>query len=782
MEKRMSERYGQWLLNNYKVLVIITVTLVMLLSIGIGRLTMSSDFKVFFTDDDPYVVAFKQLEDMFERQDDLTFLVVAKEGDLFTKDHLTAIWQLSENAWQLPYSRRVTSLANYQHTSAVDDDILTESLVESVESLVPLRISIIKQISLSEPLVVNQLVNEAGDASTIRVMFNMPAEMNAPKNVVTAAREYATAIETQFPSLEVHLIGTNILSVVIGEAIEADMKTLVLLSYFIIFGGLIILMRSAMVTLTTFMLVTFTVLTTLGIFGWFGFVLSPSAGFVPSILMTIAVADCVHIYTSYTHGIHDGLNKQDAIRESLRVNISPVVITSLTTIIGMLCLNSSESPPYRDLGNMTAVGVAVACTLSLTLFPAILAWLPVPSKIQKSKPSEIMVHLANFVIRFKTPVLGVMLLILIGAGIGLQRNVLVEDWTTYFDETFPARQALDITSEKMQSLHRLEYAFDSGEQNGIYQVEYLQFLDDFSLWLRAQPEVVHVSSLTDIVKRLNMHVHNDAPQTRVIPDNQLLASQLVLMYELSLPQGMGLESMMNMSKSQAKLTVALRRSNSQGVLIFEERVQAWLNKENRYQANGNGVDMAFAKVNDRNMKGLILGTGLGLIVISIVMIVVLRSVKLGLLSLVPNLAPAILAYGLWGMFVGHIDLALSIVICMSLGIVVDDTVHFMMKYLRARREKGLSAEDSVRYSFSTVGVALVTTTVVLASGFAALGASHYTSTRETGTLMAITIVAALFMDFFLLPVLLILIDKKDIHQNATNKINNTPSSQIALQE
>jgi len=144
----------------------------------------------------------------------------------------------------------------------------------------------------------------------------------------------------------------------------------------------------------------------------------------------------------------------------------------------------------------------------------------------------------------------------------------------------------------------------------------------------------------------------------------------------------------------------------------------------------------------------------------LLLIVALRSVKLGLMRLVTNLAPAGLAYGTWGLFVGWIDLSASVVMCMSLGIVVDDTVHFVSKYLRARREQRLSAAEGMRYAFNTVGVALCITSAVLVAGFLVLGASHFSPTWTTGILIAITLSYALVIDFLFLPPLLLVLDKR----------------------
>ena len=178
----------------------------------------------------------------------------------------------------------------------------------------------------------------------------------------------------------------------------------------------------------------------------------------------------------------------------------------------------------------------------------------------------------------------------------------------------------------------------------------------------------------------------------------------------------------------------------------------------------------FAHISQRNINSMLLGTTIAIFVISLVLIFAMRSVKHGLISLVPNLIPAIMGFGVWGIFVGQIGMGLAVVTGMTLGIVVDDTVHFMSKYLRARREKNLSAEDAVRYAFTTVGTALFVTTVILVAGFGILAQSAFDFNSAMGKLTMITITFALIADFFLLPTLLMKIEKSDEPETTTESI------------
>jgi hypothetical protein len=208
------------------------------------------------------------------------------------------------------------------------------------------------------------------------------------------------------------------------------------------------------------------------------------------------------------------------------------------------------------------------------------------------------------------------------------------------------------------------------------------------------------------------------------------------------------------------------------LLALEQRAQEWLknNTTTITEADGSGTTMMFAHIGKRNIQSMLLGTTVALILISLILIFALRSAKIGLVSMVPNLVPAAMGFGLWGIFVGEVGLALSVVMGMTLGIVVDDTVHFLSKYLRARREKNLSAPEAVKYAFHTVGMALLTTSVVLVIGFLVLSLSAFKLNSGMGTLTAIVIALALIADFFFLPPLLMKLEEnKNVQMDSARR-------------
>ena len=321
-----------------------------------------------------------------------------------------------------------------------------------------------------------------------------------------------------------------------------------------------------------------------------------------------------------------------------------------------------------------------------------------------------------------------------------------------------------FTTENLTGVYQIEFSLESGESGGISNPGYQGKVEAFAAWFRKQPNVVHVNAFTDIMKRLNENMHRDDPAYYRLPDSRELAAQYLLLYEMSLPYGLDLNNQINVDKSATRFTVTVSDISSEELRDLSERGEAWLQKHTppEMHATGSGPMIMFAHISRLNIRSMLQGSTLALIGISLLMIVALRSIRLGLISLIPNLIPAAIAFGVWGATSGVVNIGLSIVIGMTMGIVVDDSIHFMSKYRRARREKNLNEAEAVRYAFSSVGIALVVTSVILVVGFGILSTSAFDMNAGMGKMTAITIVVALLVDFFFLPPLLMVLDKKRV--------------------
>ncbi len=680
----MGERVARWAIRWRYLIVGLTLVATIVAGSGVRYLHFDTDYRIWFSDDNPQLQAFETIQNTYTKYDNLLFVLSPASGDVFTRSTLEAVEWLTEQAWQIPYSIRVDSLSNFQHTRGEGDDLIVQDMYTNAKSLTDSELDSLREIALSEPLLRNRLVSGRGHVTGINVTVQPPGvrtDLEVPE-IVDFARSLKSALIERFPDIDLRMTGIVMMNNAFPEASQHDIQTLIPIMFAVVVLVLGFLTRSLVGTVGTVLLIAFTVVITMGLAGWAGIKLTGASAIAPTIILTLAVADCVHILVNFIHAMRNGADKYSALGESLRLNLQPVFLTSITTAIGFLSMNLGDVPPFRDMGNLVALGVMLAFVLSVT----------------------------------------------------------------------------DYTTENLTGIYTIQYSLYAGESSGISNPEFLATIERFAQWFRQQPRVIHVNTITDTLKRLNKNLHEDADEWYRVPQQRDLAAQYLLLYEMSLPYGLDLNDQINIDKSATRFIVTTESLSTKDTLDMVERAREWIraNGLNRSgDVKGSSPNIMFAHITGRNIKSMLVGTTAALVLISLILIVALRSLKLGLISMVPNLVPAALAFGLWGIVVGQIGLAISVVSAMSLGIIVDDTVHFLTKYERARREQGMDAQDAVRYAFSTVGMALWVTSLVLVAGFLVLSQSAFQVNSGMGLLTAIVIVFALIADFLFLPPLLI---------------------------
>lgn len=746
------------------VVLAVTVLVTLLLGVGLKNASLSSDFRLYFSEDNPQMLAFESLEADFNKTDSLIFLIEAERG-IYDQKVLRYIDSLVDEAWKLPFSRRVDAITNFPRTITEADELVTDYLVPGDFSYSESAITKLKEF-VSSDIQARQYVSADSTVAVVNVSLSLPDDdKKATNRLVSRVREMVESEVAKPDGVSVQLIGTAIVNLALEEAVKREASFLVPLSYLLVFGSMWLLIRVGSGVVLTLGVITLTNIVAFGGFVWLGGILTPAVSPVPNMIIIIAVADCMHLLVSYYHYLRE-YDKDKALDTALRINFKPMLVTSVTTAVGLLCLNFSESPPYRDLGNMVAFGAMFAFLLTITFVPAFLAILPVPKRISsKSEPymhEKLVFRLGEWITNHSLKLMVISALLVCFFVSHIADNELSDNWEGYYDETFAVKRALNTQKEKLYGTRFIEYKVDSGRSQGIFDPAYMKSLDRLVEWLRQQPETGSVTAFSDQIKEIHRTLHDNDRSYYRVPDNRELLAQTVLLYEMSLPYGMGIEERVNIDKSATRLSLQLYSMTSKEIIAFDRRVQDWVgqNASNLEISEGTGLDIVFANISQRNTESLAKGTVIALVVISLILILILKSLKLGILSLIPNLVPAAMAYGLWGMLVGRVDMALSIVGTMSLGLVVDDTVHFLSKYQYARNKLGKTVHEAIEFAFKTVGVAMLVTTIVLAGGFGILFVSHFQPTASMGSLLAITIVFALIVDFILLPGLLILFDRK----------------------
>jgi predicted RND superfamily exporter protein len=746
--------YARWLIRWRWPVVIASVLAALIIATGAQNLWFATDYRVFFGRENPQLNAFEALQDIYTKNDNILFVLEPEEGEVFQPEALAAVEELTAEAWKLPYAIRVEAVTNFQHSRAEGDNLIVEDLVADALNRSPEDLEEARRVALNEPFLYNRLITEGTRVTGVNVTFQLPGKsISEVPEAVAEARTLAEKIRAAYPGTNVYLTGFVMLNNAFSEAGINDMMTLIPLMYLVMVLVMIWLVRSFSGTIATVLVITFSTAIAMGIAGWMRIGLTPPSAQAPTMIMTLAIADSIHILVSLLREMRSGRSKREAIIESLRINMQPVFLTSLTTAIGFLSMNFSEVPPFRHLGNITAVGVAMAFVYSVLFLPALIAILPLRAPKRAEKSSLLFERLGDFVVRRRGLLLGGSAIVVLLLTALISRNQLNDQFVKYFDKSIAFRSDTDYVMQHLSGIYNIEFSVESGESGGISNPEYLARLDEFAAWYRQHRAVVYVGSFSDIQKRLNKNMHGDDESYYRLPANRELAAQYLLLYEMSLPYGLDLNNQINVDKSATRFIVTLENVSSREMRDIAEAGEAWL-RENTpapMHATASSTALMFSHISGRNIRSMLSGSLLALLLISFVLVFALRSFKFGALSLIPNLIPAATAFGLWGLLVGQVNTGLSIVMGMTLGIVVDDSIHFISKYLRARREKGLASEDAVKYAFSSVGMALLTTSVVLAAGFIILSFSAFDLNAGMGKLTAITIVLALTADFFLLP-------------------------------
>lgn len=760
-----SEKLSRFVLVHRWWVIAITLFFVLLSGWGSRYLVFNDDTRIWFGERNPYLQAYTALEDTYVKSDNVYFVLAPADGNVFNRQVLSAVDKITREAWQLPFASRVDSITNFQHTFAKGDDFFVEDMVSNIGSLTEKDLTRIKQVVINEPTLMNRLISPAGDVTAVNVNVIRPSkEPDELARITIAANKIADEIRQRYPEIELHLSGTIVFDHAIVEATQQDIETLLPLMFLLMVMVILVLLRSVTGTLIVVTVITFSTVSAVGLAGWLGIQLNPASGNAPVVILTLAVADSIHILITLFQKMRQGQSKELSIIDSMGINLRPVFLTSITTAIGFLSMNFSDAPPFHDLGNIVSIGVMIALGLSVFFLPAMIAVLPI--KLAKHNPVFDFKYdrFSNFVVaNRKMLLLGAVSLSVLLSG-GISRVELNDNFIEYMDKSFAARRAAEFIQERISGFDVIEYSLGAGEADGINDPQYLERMEAFADWYRQQEGVIHVAAFTDIMKRLNRNMHGDAEESYHLPVNRKLAAQYLLLYELSLPYGLDLNNRINVDKSATRISVIIRGKSSRDLRLIDQQAQSWLkdNTPEYMHSAGTGLSIMFSHISRININTMLLASFFALILISAILMFALRSIKIGLASLLPNLMPAFAAFGLWGLFIGQVGLAAAVIVALTLGIVVDDTVHFISNYLDAREKDKSSPAEAVKKAFNHVGTALWSTTLILVAGFGLLIFSGYKVTSEMGLLTVITISLALVLDFLLLPALLVVIQKEKI--------------------
>lgn len=718
---------------------------------GILQFSLTYDTRVYFNPEGADFAALRNFEAKYG-QDNSVLMVVSAPGRKMTEpETLAALADLVSRAWTLPHSSRVDGLTNFPHVVSDADSFSVADLVPGDAALDAAQAREIERIALDDMLIRNRLLSADAETAGVIVNFNLPAEASAEvREIVAAVRALAAAFEKDHPGMEVRLTGNVMLMAAFSEAAMIDVMYLIPISLAVTGLVMLIFVRALLPSLAILSLLGLSSAAAMGIVGWYGYDLNTSTVSSPVVIMTVNMAAAVRLVTTALHALGRGISQREAIAEAVSANLWPITLTSATTIVGFLSMNLADAPPLRQQGNIVALGIVIAFIFTFTWLPAVLSLMKLKPTVQRSQ--TFMVSLGHFVNRYYRQLFILCSAIVIACAVWLGNIRLDDDFARYFDENFEFRQASDYAEDHLTGLNIVEFDIGSGEAGGVFEPAYQAKLAEFEAWLRTQPGVVSVAAISDITERVHDAMNPGAGTAYAIPADRETIAQYFLLYELSLPFGASLNDRIDVARSSSRVTVILRHMTSANIREFNENATAWLatNAPPEMQARATGINTLFANLSGSNIRSMILATAVSLVVIAFVVGFALRSAVYGALSIFLNLLPSLVGFGLWGLLFQEIGLAASVVTAMTIGLIVDDTIYFLLMYQQARK-RGVPPDEAINYVFSTVGVAMLVITVSLTVGFGILMFSGFEVNRTLGAMTALVILANLFIDWLMLP-------------------------------
>ena len=618
------ERVAEFAATRKLLTILLCLMLTLIGGYGAKNLSFSGDYQIFFGEDNPELQRFLNFEATYGKADNVSFVIIPKEGDIYQPHVIEAVYDITAQAWNLPFVSRVDSLTNFQHTFAKGDDLIVEDLIFDKEEIeLPNQMRRLKRVAENEPLLHKFITAPDGGATIVNSILQVDRSI-AEDVLGTAAmaREIRDKIKEKYPNIEVKLTGASMLSSAFSEVGMQDSETLIPAMYLIIIIVMLIVMRSILAMVSGLFIIILSTIFGMGLGGWTGVELTPLSISAPTIILTIAIADAVHILSAFRQHMYSGTNKQEAIVKAVATNTFPVTLTSITTAIGFLSLNFSDSPPFHHLGNMTAAGIFMAWVLSLTFLPAVMNLLPLKYesfKSESSKPS-IIHSIGEVIYKHRNKAFFGTVFFCIASIALIPRLELNDVWSKYFSPGIDIRDSIDAT-RPFFGTDNIEFIINSGKPQGVLEPKFLEDVNRFTEWLKVQPEVAHVYAISDVMKRLNKNLNADDEKFYRIPDNRKLASQYLLVYELSLPYGLDLNDRININRQSTRVTTTIKDVSTVEARTLNKKAVKWMEKNNSSGAVtiASGNVSLFNYIADRNIQSMIKGSLFLIAVIFLIM-------------------------------------------------------------------------------------------------------------------------------------------------------------------
>lgn len=771
----LSYRTANFLVTRPLVAMSLGALLIAAFVVGLPRLGSDFSYRMWFRETDPLLKAFDEFERQFGNDENVVIAIHSESG-VFDMETATLIHSLTEDMWQVKEIIRVDSLSNFNWVHAEEDEMIVEPLIPDLEELTTELLVERAEVAKNHETVPGYLLAPDGKTALVIGVLK-PAIGGTPdyNEVISSARE----LMRKYSSVELpaklrdftfidtykgqgdhtfYMSGSAAVSQTFKDVTEADLETMIPILLLAILVFLLLSFRRFSALVLPFFIIVPSLMMALGFAGWTGFKFNNLTSTVPHILIAIGIADAVHILVTFFQFRRMGYEKVEATRKTLDKNLLPTLLTSLSTTIGFFSFTTAELVPIIGMGVLAGVGTLFAWLLTILILCPMLAMLPLKVKkeedathISDAHPTAI--RYTQWLQRWRMPIMALYAITgAVAIYVALQ-NEINADVFKYFSTEVHTRTANFYIEEEVGGISAIEIAIDSGEPDGIKDPAFLKKVEALEDWLDSRDHITKTIAITDIIKQSNRSLNGEDQAAYIIPDDRNLIAQELFLYTMSLPQGMDLNNRMTLDNRRMRLS-AMTTMHKSAQAVAEFALIEKKAEELGLNASITGKNPLYHRMNGYVVRTFITSILLAVVLVSILMVLILRSVKLGLLSMIPNLMPLVFGGMFMTMLGKPLDIGTVLVASTCLGIAVDDTVHFLTNYLRWRRA-GSTRQMAVAHVITHTGPALLVTTLILVAGFGTFAFAAFVPNINFGILTAIVLTTALVTDGTLLPALVL---------------------------
>ena len=740
---------------------IIVPLLVFGLATNLKHLEIDGSYRIWFEEDSKILTDYDKFRDEFSNDDGIV-IVFKDENGIFNKKALASIQRLTEAFWDVPHIDRVDSITNYQHVhSEADkpDDVLVEDfIVEDLSTVDDTYLEKRKEIALSDEIILDSFISK--DGTTTMVFARLEPNANENGDISSEMMSYITPLieaESNKTGYKYWLNGGAPMTQAFVDIAGSDAMTftpLVFLSSMIL---LFLLFRRVSGALVPLAVVFFTFLSVLAVQTLLGYKLNNFTANIPVFIVAIGIADAVHIYSVWLMSKKEGLDNKKAVQNSIKKNFLPIFLTSLTTMVGFSTLAISKVVPVATLGIATASGAVLAFVISIVWMPAVLLLLKKPIEKENTEVKSIKSYgYGKFIVSNDKKIILIGSLIVLLMGIGLAFVKVDSNTIRYFSPEVEIRKAAEFTMDNLTGSMSYAIIVDSGKTDGIKEPEFMRTVEKFCVdyQLMFPKDVRDVISLLDVIKRYNKIMDN----TETVPETRNLIAQYLLLYSMGLPQGMEITDQMDFDQRKLRINVLTNIVDTSKDIKMITYAKEWWAKT-PYSMNLTGQTAMYAYMQKDVTDTLIYSLSLTILIVSLMMLLIFKRLKILWILLLPNLLPVVLVIGVMGWLGLTIDMGVAIAGAIIIGVAVDDTIHFLVKYFDARK-RGLSMSETFDEVLHYAGRAILFTTIVLSLSFSMFVFSTFTPNQNFGVVTAVALIIALIIDLLYLPALLSVADGK----------------------